>query len=310
MSKAQRETVHQLVRDTPLDFTADLTVTRSLFGELQTATPLSDDVRLKESTLGNIPIVEIDIAGIETDDVVLYFHGGGYAAGSAFGGAGLASDIARRAHARAIAVEYRLAPEHPHPAATDDALKAYSALLDSGVPPQRIAFAGESAGGGLILATLLAAKQAGLPQPRAAVAMSPWVDLTNTRASRATKAAADPALTPQDLKACAAYYTGTADPSNPLISPLFGDLEELPPLLIQVGGDEILLDDSIDFAARAAAANVSVHLDVTPEVPHVFQGMATILDEAVQALDRAGAFLRSQWITPTPTPNLNPGNSH
>ncbi|MFJ9371618.1 alpha/beta hydrolase [Nocardia sp. NPDC101769] len=295
MSKAQREAVHQLVRETPLDFTADLTDTRVLFGQLQTATPLSCDVQLTESTLGDIPVVEIDIAGIDTGDVVLYFHGGGYAVGSASGGAGLASDIARRAHARAIAVEYRLAPEHPHPAATDDALAAYRALLDSGVPPERIAFAGESAGGGLVLATLLNAKRAGLPQPRAAIVMSPWVDLTNTRASRATRAAADPALTPRDLEACAAYYAGTADPADPLVSPLFGDLEGLPPLLIQVGSDEILLDDAIDFAARAASSDVSVQLDVTPEVPHVFQGMAAILDEAVQALDRAGAFLRSQF---------------
>jgi epsilon-lactone hydrolase len=300
MSKAQREAVHQAVRDYPLNFSGDLEVARKQFHELLTSRPLAEDVRISPTELGGVPAVAVTLDSIDSPNVVLHFHGGGFVSGSAPDAAALVSDLVRHARTRAVSVDYRLAPEHPYPAAVDDTLAAYRALLDSGVPATHIAFAGESAGGGLVLATLLAAKAAGVPQPSAAVLMSAWVDLTISGESVNAREAIDPSLTPADLAACADRYAGAADRTDPLISPLFGDLSGLAPLLIQVGGDEILLDDSTRLAARAAAANVPVLLDVTPEVPHVFQGMSAVLDEAGEALDRAATFLQSHWGTTAP----------
>ncbi|MBU3065784.1 alpha/beta hydrolase [Nocardia sp. NEAU-G5] len=295
MSKAQRAAVHQAVRDYELDFSGDLAVARQRLHELQTSRPLPEDVRIAPTELGGVPAIAVTIDGIDGPNVVLHFHGGGYVAGSASDAAPLVSELIRHARARAVSADYRLAPEHQYPAAVDDALAAYRALLDSGVPAARIAFAGESAGGNLVLATLLAAKAAGVPQPAAAVVLSAWVDMTNSADSMNSRKAIDPSLTPADLAVCAERYVGAADRTDPLISPLFGDLTGLAPLLIQVGGDEILLDDSTRLAARAASANVPVQLDVTPEVPHVFQGMSAVLDEAGAALDRVAIFLQRNW---------------
>ena len=213
---------------------------------------------------------------------------------------GLASDIARQAGTRVVTVDYRLAPEHPYPAAIEDAVAAYRGLLDSGLPAGRIALAGESAGAGLAVATLVALKAAGLPQPSSAVVFSPWADLTLTGTSMTRKAAVDPSLTPQGLRRRVADYVGAADPDDALISPVFADLTGLPPLLIQVGSHEILLDDATRLAVRAAAADVEVTLEVTPGVPHVFQGFAALLDEAGAALASAGAFLRRRLHADTP----------
>jgi epsilon-lactone hydrolase len=182
-------------------------------------------------------------------------------------------------------------PEHPHPAGLDDAVAAYAGLLNDN-PAARIVIAGESAGGGLAAATLLALRDGGLPLPRAGFLMSPWADLTLSGPSLAGKAAVDPALTPEGLRRRAGDYVAGRDPADDLISPLFGDLAGLPPLLIQAGSHEILLDDATRLAARAAAADVVVTLDVTPGAPHVFQGFAGMLDEADAALGRAGEFLR------------------
>ena len=226
---------------------------------------------------------------------VLYFHGGAYALGSAADSVGLAADVSRRVGARAVSVDYRLAPEHPFPAALDDAVAAYRALLDEGMPSARIAFVGESAGGGLVAATLVALKDANLPQPSSATVFSPWADLTVSGASATGKADIDPALTPEALRTRARDYLGQRDTATPLASPVFADLTGLPPLLIQVGSHEILLDDAIRLAARAGAHDVHVELQVWPEVPHVFQGFAAMLDDADQALQAAAAFIKRNW---------------
>jgi epsilon-lactone hydrolase len=217
--------------------------------------------------------------------------------GDAFLAADLASQVSRRTRAKVISVEYRLAPEHPYPAAVDDALAAYEALLDDGTAPSDIAFAGESADGGLAIATLINARDHGVPLPAAAFVMSPYVDLTLAGATMKAKREADPLLSPQALEARVADCTSGQDASLGLISPVFADLSGLPPLIIQAGTHEVLLDHAIRLARGAAAADVEVVLDITPGVPHVFQAYHPILDEAAAALDRAGQFLSAHLVS-------------
>jgi acetyl esterase/lipase len=225
--------------------------------------------------------------------VILYFHGGVYVIGSAATSVPLVAELARRTSARVITLDYRLAPEHPYPAAVDDAQAAYRGLLEQGIDPAHIALAGESAGGGLAVATLLALRDAGTALPSCAFVMSPYVDLTLSGDSIADRQPVDHTLTPEGLRLRIPDYVGGADPADPLISPVFGDLTGLPPLLIQVGSNEILLSDALRLAERAATADVTVTLDVTDGVGHVFQGFAAMLDEADAALVRASAFLRA-----------------
>ncbi|MGD0704304.1 MAG: alpha/beta hydrolase fold domain-containing protein [Trebonia sp.] len=292
MSKQQRDALDQMSREAPLDLGGDVREQRVIFEKMIASIPLPADVVAAPGTLGGIPVVNVDVAAVESDDVIFYLHGGAYCIGSAAASAGLASDVVRRAGARAISVDYRLAPENPYPAAVDDAVAAYRALLAS-VPAARVALVGESAGGGLTAATLLALKAAGLPQPSCAVMFSPWADLTLSGDSLTGKADVDPALTPAGLRLRAADYSAGHPAADPLVSPVFADLTGLPPLLIQAGSHEILLDDATRLATRAAAADVQVRLEVTPGVPHVFQAFAALLDEAGAALDSAGAFIRA-----------------
>ena len=192
---------------------------------------------------------------------------------------------------KAVTLDYRLAPEHPYPAAADDAVAAYEGLLDQGIDPGQIALAGESAGGGLAIATLLALRDAGRPLPCSAYVMSPYVDLTLSGDTLPEKQAVDPILSPEGLRLRVPDYVAGAMAEDPRISPIFGDLAGLPPLLIQVGSHEILLSDALRLAVRAARDDVAVTLEVTPGVPHVFQGFAAMLDEGDAALARASAFL-------------------
>jgi acetyl esterase/lipase len=295
MTQQQRQALDELLRHGPLDVGGDIAEQRAIFHEMISAVPLPDDVSAKQGELGGVPVVTVETPGLDPSVVVLYFHGGAYALGSAPDSVGLAADVSRRVGARAISVDYRLAPEHPFPAAIDDAVAAYRALLEEGVPSERIAFVGESAGGGLVAATLVALKDTDLPQPSAAAVFSPWVDLTVSGASATGKAELDPALTPEALRIRARDYLGDRDTATPLASPVFADLTGLPPLLIQVGSHEILLDDAVRLAARAAEHDVPVELQVWPQVPHVFQGFAALLDEADRALNSAAAFIKRNW---------------
>jgi acetyl esterase/lipase len=214
-----------------------------------------------------------------------------YVIGDAFLAADLASQIGRRTRAKVISVDYRLAPEYPYPAAVDDALAAYEALLRNGTAPSDIAFAGESAGGGLAIATLVNAREHGLPLPAAAFVMSPYADLTLSGTTMETKREADPLLSRELLQPRVTDYTSGQDAARGLVSPIFADLSGLPPVIIQAGTHEVLLDDAIRLARQAAIADVKVTLDITPGVPHVFQAYHPILDEAAAALDRAGQLL-------------------
>ena len=291
MSTEQQETLDAILRQSA--FPADSTVDeqRELLRDAISAQPLPADVTVAAGALGRVPTAEITVDGIEPRHVVLYFHGGVYVMSDAFLAAGLASQLARRTNAKVMSVDYRLAPEHPYPAAVEDALAAYEALLETGTAPPDIVFAGESAGGGLAIATLVNARDHGLPLPAAAFVMSPYADLTLAGTTMDTRRELDPLLSPELLQARVPDYTSGQDAGHPLISPIFADLSGLPPLIIQAGSHEVLLDDAIRLAGRAATADVEVMLDITPGVPHVFQAYSAILDEAATALDRAGQLL-------------------
>lgn len=244
MSKQQRDALDQMLRDDPFDLGGEVAEQRRLFTEMMSAVPVPGDVRADPGMLGQVPVVTITVDGITPHGTILYFHGGAYAIGTAALSVGLASEIARRAGARVLSVDYALAPERPYPAAVEDAVAAYRALLDDGVPAGQIVLAGESSGGGLALAATVAIGAAGLPRPAAVYAASPWADLTTTGDSMVTKAETDPSVTPEGLRRRAHDYAAGRDLADPGLSPVFADLTGFPPLLIQVGGNEVLLDDA------------------------------------------------------------------
>jgi epsilon-lactone hydrolase len=291
VSTEQRENLEAVLRQSAFPVDIDISEQRRLLRKLTSAQPLPADVTVTAAALGGVPTAEITIDGIEPRHVVLYFHGGVYVLGDASSAADLASQVGRRTQAKIISVDYRLAPEHPYPAAVDDALAAYEALLQNGTAPSDIVFAGESAGGGLAIATLVNARDHGLPLPAAAFVMSPYADLTLGGTTMRTKREVDPLLSPENLLPRVTDYTAGQDAASGLISPIFADLSGLPPLIIQVGTHEVLLDDALRLAQQAATADVEVMLDITSRVPHVFQAYYPILDEATAALDRAGQLL-------------------
>ena len=303
MSKQQRETIDQMLRDAPFDLGGDVLAQRPLLEQMLTGHPLAHDVRTTSGELGGVPVIFIAIADTEPKGVIFHIHGGGFALGSATSSVGFASDLARKAGMSAITVDYRLAPEHPYPAALHDVTAAYQALLERESSGAQIVLSGESSGGNLALELLIAVKQRGLAMPAAAALFSPMTDLTVTGDSYTTKADVDPNITAAAIQTRANDYltdTGT-DPADPLVSPIFADLTGLPPLLVQAGSHEVLLDDATRLATRAAANDVAITLDITPDVAHVFQAFSAVLDEGDQALTRAGTFLQKHVETPVVT---------
>lgn len=243
-------------------------------------------------TASGIPAEWIVPPGASLDRVVFYLHGGSYNIGSINSHRALAANIANAAQTRALIVDYRLAPEHPYPAALEDALAVYRWLLAGGAAPGQIVIAGDSSGGGLALATLVALRDAGEPLPAAAVCLSPLTDLAITGESWTTNVRADVVIEPEVLFTFVQWYLQDTDPRTPLASPLYADLAGLPPLLIQVGTAEVLLSDSTRFAERAQAAGVDVTLEVWESMQHVWQLSANLLPEARQAIDQIGDFIR------------------
>jgi acetyl esterase/lipase len=248
--------------------------------------------RTTSGELGGIPALHVETPASRPDRHILYLHGGGYVCGSPSLYRDLLWRFASAGAARVAAISYRLAPEHPFPAAIDDALAAWNGLIAKGADPARTVLMGDSAGGGLALALALRLRDAGATQPAAVVAMSPWTDLALGGESLRTNAAADPMLNAGDVPALARLYLAGADPRNAYASPLYGDPAGLPPSLIQVGSDEILRDDSVRMAERLQAAGCTVELEVWRRMPHVWQSFASVMPEARRAIARIGAFVQ------------------
>ena len=257
-------------------------------------TQAPDGVTCTPVEAGGVSAEWSEAAGVDEAKVVLYVHGGGYVMGSAGSHRDVTGRLSKAAGARVLSLNYRLAPEHPFPAPVDDAVAAYRWLLAQGISPGNIAVAGDSAGGGLAIATLLALRDAGEPLPAAGIGISPWVDMEGTGESMTTRAAVDPVVQKEGLLGMAKLYLGDADPKNPLAAPLHADLAGLPPLLLQVGDAETLLDDSTRLAERARAAGVDVTLKVWDEMPHVWHLFAPILPEGRQAIDEIGSFFQAR----------------
>lgn len=296
MASAELQMVIDLLRSSPpVPRTADWATQRAALEQLTTLAPPPSEVRCTPVDAGGRPAEWVCATGSRDERTLLYLHGGGYCIGSITTHRQLATDLSRAAAARVLLLDYRLAPEHPFPAAVDDAVAAYRFLLGLGVAPQTAAIAGDSAGGGLTVATLLALREAGLPLPAAGICLSPWLDLSLCGPSIEGKAAVDPMVQRESLQRMADAYLGGSDARTPLASPLFGDLRGLPPLLVQVGTAEVLLDDATRFAERARAAGVAVQLEVWDDMVHVWQAFAVFLPEGRQAIDGIGGFLRERW---------------
>jgi acetyl esterase/lipase len=292
MSQQQLETIIQMLKARPIDPSATLEQMRAGFEQMAQAFPVPGDVKCEPVSAGGVKAEWVTAPGADTGRAVLYLHGGGYVIGSINTHRSLAARISKAAQARVLLIDYRLAPEHPHPAAVEDAVAAYRWMLAQGLKPNRVAVSGDSAGGGLTVATLVAIRDAKLAMPAAGVPISPWVDLEGIGESMTTKAKVDPMVQKDGLVGMAKAYLGGKDPRTPLAAPLYADLSGLPPLLIQVGTWETLLDDSNRLAERARKAGVKVALEPWENMIHVWHIFAPMLDEAQQAIDRAGAFIR------------------
>jgi acetyl esterase/lipase len=299
MASAELQTVLQMLEGMPLESDKSAEEMRAGLEAMVGAFPLEPDVKVEPVRVGDMKAEWITSAATSSHHTILYLHGGGYVVGSLDTHRDLAARLGRAAGMRALVIDYRLAPEHVHPAAVDDAVAAYRWLLGQGAPPDRVAIAGDSAGGGLTLATLVALRDKGLPPPAAGVCFSPWTDMEATGESMTT-VTDDPMLDKPLILHFARFYLadGRIPARTPLASPLHADLRDLPPLLIQASRDEVLRDDAVRVAAKAKAAGVACELDLTAEVPHVWQIFAGMLPEGQQALDRAGAFLRKHLRIP------------
>jgi epsilon-lactone hydrolase len=272
--------------------------------ELQPVAPVPDDVMVEVVDAFGVAAEWISIRDVHVPRVVMYMHGGGYSTGSVAGFRDFASRLAGAAQARVLLVDYRLAPEHPYPAAVEDAMVVYRWLLDNDVSAGKVVIAGDSAGGGLALATLLALRDAGVELPAAGVGLSPWTDLKLTGASMDSNASADWLVQRKFLELTAEAYLAGADPTTPHSSPLYGDPAGLPPILIQVSNSELLLDDATRFTDRARAAGVDVELDILDDMIHDFQVIAASTQEGSQAIERIGNFVIERTTTAGPSGSL------
>jgi acetyl esterase/lipase len=287
----QLQIIVEALRSRPAEAGLSIEDSRAEFEALASQFQPTGDVRCEPVDAGGVPAEWITTPETVHERVIYYLHGGAYVEGSINTHREMISRLARAARARALAIDYRLAPENPFPAAVEDSTCAYRWLISNGVDPARLAIAGDSAGGGLTLATLVALRDAGDPLPAAVVCLSPWVDLEMLGESMTSRAEMDPMIQRDSLLVAARAYLGDAHARTPLAAPLYADLRGLPPLLIQVGTAETLLDDSTHLAERARAAGVEVIFEPWDDMFHVWQFCASILPEGQEAIDRIGEFV-------------------
>jgi len=260
---------------------------------------LAKDIVVEPVNANGVPCEWVYAPNADANRFILYIHGGCYISGSPVTVRECCSRLSRSSGARVLSVDYRLAPEHPFPAALDDVVSAYEWLLEQGASAADVIISGESAGGGLTIAALMKIRDdARLPMPAAGVPVSPWIDMTLSFETLTRNVGRDIAST-VPLHLGAKHYVGTGDPRGPYVSPIYGDLRGLPPLLIQVGGGEVLLDDAIAIAHKARRAGVEVRFEVWPDMIHVWHWFASELDEGREAIEAIGDFAKSQWRTPT-----------
>lgn len=294
MSREQLDVIVGMMRGGGgVDLDQPAAAARKQFEDMLAGLPPPEGVSFEPVDAGGVPGLWAGAADEGAGRTLLYLHGGGYVIGDAWNYRSLWSALAKAGGARGLGLDYRLAPEHPFPAAVEDAVAAYRWLLDQGHAPGQIVLAGDSAGGGLVVAALVQARRQGLPMPAGALVISPWVDLGMTGGSITAKAAQDPSLTLAGLANCARQYLVGTSADQALASPMHADLAGLPPLLIQVGSAEILLDDAVRLAGVAGAAGVRTRLEIWPGMPHVWHAFAFMLDEGAEATREAGAFLKA-----------------
>jgi len=269
-------------------FPEDIGELRKAYDGMGEFFPPAPDVTIEKVDADGVPAEWSSTPGAAKDRVIMYVHGGGYVIGSIASHRHLVTELGRAAGIRTLALDYRLAPEHPFPAAIDDALTGYRFLLSQGFNPGNIAIAGDSAGGGLVVATLLAIKDAGLEQPACGFCISPWVDMEALGNSMTTQAGIDPMVQKDGLLGMAMAYLNGADARSPLAAPIYADLRDIAPLLIQVGAAETLLDDATRLASAAGAVDVEVNLQVWPEMIHVWHFFHPMLGAARHAIKSAG----------------------
>ena len=272
-------------------FPEDIGELRKAYDGLGEIFPPAADVTIEKADADGVPAEWSTTPGATQDRVIMYVHGGGYVIGSIASHRHLVTELGRAAGTRTLSLDYRLAPEHPFPAAVEDALTGYRFLLTQDFKPGNIAIAGDSAGGGLVVATLLAIKEAGLEQPACGFCISPWVDLEALGNSMISQASVDPMVQKDGLLGMAMAYLNGANARSPLAAPLYGDLRDIAPLLIQVGAAETLLDDATRLASVAGAVDVEVNLQVWPEMIHVWHFFHPMLGAARHAIKGAGEII-------------------
>nr|WP_315396968.1 alpha/beta hydrolase [uncultured Duganella sp.] len=273
------------------DETASMAQVRASYTTFQAQQKPPQGVRFEEVNMGGVPATLALPDAQDSGIVLLYIHGGAYIVGEPAGYRGIGGNYAKLLGARVYIPDYRLAPEHPFPAAIDDGLRAYEWLLEQGIPARKIAFAGESAGGAMVVSVMVAAKQKGLPLPAAGVAISPWANLEHTGASMMNREGLDPLNTKPLLDLLARTFLAGALPNHPLASPVFADVTGLPPILVQIGENELMLSDAIRLASHLAENRVRVNLEVWPQMPHAWHFFQSFLPEAEQALRESARFI-------------------
>ena len=284
-------TVLEMIRNRSAEVRKTTDDFRLSYERIMASLPLDDDIKTRRVGVNGVPAEWISAPESQDGRVVLYLHGGGYLFGSARTHRVMLAHLARAAKARVLALDYRLAPEIPFPAPVEDSVSAYRWLLSQGFAPEKMVIGGDSAGGGLTVAALVALRHVGEPMPAAGVCISPWADMEATGQSYTTNAEADPSVSKENILKIAEVYMDGKDPKAPLASPIHADLTGLPPLLLQVGGIEVLLDDSTILKSRAKEAGVPVEMEVWDDMPHVWHHFAPILPEARKAIARIGEFV-------------------